>query len=151
MVFSVMLVAPLGAACWNGSLTLRGLGQGPLDPVLKFMVVAVTVYGMATPRGPMLSIKSEPPCTTPIGTIAHVHTGRLAGTDSSSSDALLAGAPPVEDAVVFPWKLANWHLLPRPVGIMFYAIPMYWAGRDPGPDGKQFTPDGFHARTSSRR
>jgi len=58
-VFSVMLIAPSWGGMMNGLLTLRGAWDKVReDPVLKFMVVAVTCYGMATFEGPMLSLKN---------------------------------------------------------------------------------------------
>ncbi len=58
-VFSIMLIAPSWGGMLNGLLTLRGAwDRVRQDPVLKFMVVAVTAYGMATFEGPMLSVKS---------------------------------------------------------------------------------------------
>ncbi|MDT8347108.1 MAG: cbb3-type cytochrome c oxidase subunit I, partial [Flavobacteriaceae bacterium] len=59
VVFSVMLIAPSWGGMINGLLTLRGAwDKVRVDPVLKFMVVAITGYGMATFEGPMLSLKN---------------------------------------------------------------------------------------------
>jgi cytochrome c oxidase cbb3-type subunit I/II len=58
-VFSIMLIAPSWGGMLNGLLTLRGVwDKVRTDPILKFFVVAVTAYGMATLEGPLLSIKS---------------------------------------------------------------------------------------------
>ena len=87
MVFSVMLVAPSWGGMLNGLLTLRGAwDKVRQDPMLKFMVVAVTAYGMATLEGPTLAIKS-------VNALSHYTTGpsrtctpaRWAGTVSSPS------------------------------------------------------------------
>ena len=80
MVFSVMLIAPSWGGMLNGLLTLRGAWDKVReDPVLKFMVVGVTAYGMATFEGPMLAIKSVNALSHYTDwTIAHVHTGALA-------------------------------------------------------------------------
>ena len=79
MVFSVMLVAPSWGGMLNGLLTLRGAwDKVRQDPMLKFMVVAVTAYGMATLEGPTLAIKSVNSLSHYTDwTIAHVHTGAL--------------------------------------------------------------------------
>ena len=63
----------------NGLLTLRGAWHKVVDdPVLKFFVVAITAYGMATFEGPMLSIKSVNALAHYTDwIIAHVHTGAL--------------------------------------------------------------------------
>ena len=59
VVFSIMLIAPSWGGMLNGLLTLRGAWDRVReDPVLKFMVVAVTAYGMATLEGPLLSLKN---------------------------------------------------------------------------------------------
>jgi cbb3-type cytochrome c oxidase subunit I len=59
MVFSIMLLAPSWGGMLNGLLTLRGAWDRlRTDPILKFMVVAVSFYGMSTFEGPMLSIRA---------------------------------------------------------------------------------------------
>ena len=93
MVFSVMLVAPSWGGMLNGLLTLRGAwDKVRQDPMLKFMVVAVTAYGMATLEGPTLAIKSVNALSHYTDwTIAHVHTGALGWNGFLTfSDALLA-------------------------------------------------------------
>ena len=93
MVFSVMLVAPSWGGMLNGLLTLRGAwDKVRQDPMLKFMVVAVTAYGMATLEGPTLAIKSVNSLSHYTDwTIAHVHTGALGWNGFLTfCDALLA-------------------------------------------------------------
>jgi cytochrome c oxidase cbb3-type subunit I/II len=79
MVFSLMLIAPSWGGMLNGLLTLRGAwDKVRQDPMLKFMVVAVTAYGMSTLEGPLMSIKSVNALSHFTDwTIAHVHTGAL--------------------------------------------------------------------------
>ena len=70
-VFSIMLIAPSWGGMLNGLLTLRGAWDRVReDPILKFMVVAVTAYGMATFEGPMLALKN-------VNAFAHLRTGSL--------------------------------------------------------------------------
>jgi len=78
-VFSIMLIAPSWGGMLNGLLTLRGAWDRVReDPILKFMVVAVTAYGMSTFEGPMLSVKSINAISHYTDwTIAHVHVGAL--------------------------------------------------------------------------
>ena len=80
-VFSIMLIAPSWGGMINGLLTLRGAWDKVRDDVvLKFMVVAVTAYGMATFEGPMLSLKNVNAISHFTDwTIAHVHVGGLGG------------------------------------------------------------------------
>jgi cytochrome c oxidase cbb3-type subunit I/II len=78
-VFSIMLIAPSWGGMLNGLLTLRGVwDKVRTDPVLKFFVVAVTAYGMATLEGPLLSVKSLNAITHYTDwTVGHVHIGAL--------------------------------------------------------------------------
>ena len=77
MAFSLMLIAPSWGGMLNGLLTLRGAwDRVRTDPILKFMVVAVTAYGMSTFEGPMMSIKAFNAITHYTDwTIGHVHIG----------------------------------------------------------------------------
>ena len=74
-----MLIAPSWGGMLNGLLTLRGAWDRVRDnPILKFMVVAVTAYGMSTFEGPMLSLKSVNALTHFTDWIVgHVHIGAL--------------------------------------------------------------------------
>jgi cytochrome c oxidase cbb3-type subunit I/II len=78
-VFSIMLIAPSWGGMLNGLLTLRGAWDRVReDPVLKFFVVAVTCYGMATLEGPLLSLKSiNAIAHFTDWIIAHVHIGGI--------------------------------------------------------------------------
>ncbi|MBX3731386.1 MAG: cytochrome-c oxidase, cbb3-type subunit I [Verrucomicrobiae bacterium] len=145
MVFSVMLVAPSWGGMLNGLLTLRGAwDKVRQEPVLKFMVVAVTAYGMATLEGPMLSIKSVNSLSHYTDwTIAHVHTGALGWNGFLIFSMLYWLFPKLWRTPLYSVKLANWHFWLGLLGIMFYAIPMYWAGVTQGLMWRQFTPDGF--------
>ena len=79
MVFSLMLIAPSWGGMINGLMTLRGAWEKlRTDPVLKFLVVAISFYGMSTFEGPMLSIKSVNALSHYTDwTIGHVHSGAL--------------------------------------------------------------------------
>ena len=145
MAFSVMLVAPSWGGMLNGLLTLRGAwDKVRQDPMLKFMVVAVTAYGMATLEGPMLSIKSVNSLSHYTDwTIAHVHTGALGWNGFLTFSMLYYLFPRLYRTSLYSVKLANWHFWLGLLGIMFYAIPMYWAGVAQGLMWKQFTADGF--------
>jgi cbb3-type cytochrome oxidase subunit 1 len=84
MVFSVMLIAPSWGGMLNGLLTLRGAwDKVRQDPMLKFMVVAVTAYGMATLEGPCWRSRASTRCrTTPTGPSPTCTPARWAGTAS---------------------------------------------------------------------
>lgn len=143
-VFSVMLIAPSWGGMINGLLTLRGAWDRVReDVVLKFMVVAVTAYGMATFEGPMLSLKNVNAISHFTDwTVAHVHVGAL-GWNGFLTFALLYWLfPKLWQTKLWSVKLANWHFWIGTLGILVYAIPMYWAGWTQSTMWKQFTPEG---------
>ena len=145
MVFSLMLIAPSWGGMLNGLLTLRGAWDRVRnDPVLKFMVVAVTAYGMSTFEGPMMSIKSFNAITHYTDwTIAHVHVGALGWNGMLTFGVLYWLIPKLYNTKIYSKSLANIHFWMGTLGIMFYAIPLYWGGVTQQLMWKQFTPDGF--------
>ena len=145
MVFSLMLIAPSWGGMLNGLLTLRGAWDKVReDPMLKFMVVAVTAYGMATLEGPMLAIKSVNALSHYTDwTIAHVHTGAMGWNGFLTFSMLYWLIPRLYRTTLWSTRLANTHFWLGLLGMMFYVIPMYWAGVAQGLMWKEFTPDGF--------
>ncbi|MFM2207848.1 MAG: hypothetical protein RL213_1823 [Bacteroidota bacterium] len=144
VVFSVMLIAPSWGGMINGLLTLRGAWDRVREnPILKFMVVAVTAYGMATFEGPMLSLKNVNAISHFTDwTIAHVHVGGLGWNGMLTFGILYWLIPRLYRTELHSKKLANLHFWIATVAIVFYAIPMYWAGFTQSLMWKQFTPDG---------
>jgi len=140
-VFSVMLIAPSWGGMLNGLLTLRGAwDRVRQDPVLKFFVVAVTAYGMATFEGPMLSIKSVNAISHFTDwTIAHVHVGALGWNGFLTFGVLYWLWPRLYRTRLYSVKLANIHFWAGTLGILFYAIPMYWSGWTQSLMWKEFT------------
>ena len=145
MVFSLMLIAPSWGGMLNGLLTLRGAWHKLREePMLKFMVVAVTAYGMATLEGPLLAIKSVNSLSHYTDwTIAHVHTGALGWNGFLTFSMLYWLFPRLYNTKLYSNKLANWHFWISLLGMMFYVVPMYWAGVTQGLMWKQFTSEGF--------
>jgi len=145
MVFSVMLVAPSWGGMLNGLLTLRGAwDKVRQDAVLKFMVVAVTAYGMATLEGPTLAIKSVNALSHYTDwTIAHVHTGALGWNGFLTFGMLYWLFPRLYNTRLWSTKLANYHFWIGLLGMMFYVVPIYVSGVTQGLMWKQFTADGF--------
>lgn len=145
MVFSVMLVAPSWGGMLNGLLTLRGAwDKVRQDPMLKFMVVAVTAYGMATLEGPTLAVKSVNALSHYTDwTIAHVHTGALGWNGFLTFSMLYWLFPRLYKTKLWSVKLANYHFWIALLGMMFYVVPMYASGVTQGLMWKQFTSDGF--------
>jgi cytochrome c oxidase cbb3-type subunit I/II len=144
VVFSVMLIFPSWGGMINGLLTLRGAWDRVRDDViLKFMVVAVTAYGMATFEGPMLSLKSVSAISHYTDWIvAHVHVGALGWNGMLTFGVLYWLIPRIFKTTLYSKKLAANHFWLATLGILFYAIPMYWAGIQQSLMWKQFTEAG---------
>ena len=144
-VFSIMLIAPSWGGMLNGLLTLRGAwDRVRQDPILKFMVVAISAYGMSTFEGPMMSLKNYNAITHFTDyTIAHVHVGTLGWNGLLTFGMLYWLAPRLWNAKLYSVKLANVHFWLATLGIIFYVIPMYWTGITQALLWKQFTPEGL--------
>ncbi len=130
MVFSVMLWMPSWGGMINGLLTLRGAWHKVAeDPVLKFFVVAITFYGMATFEGPMLSIKSVNALSHYTDwTIAHVHSGALGWNGFLAFGMLYWLAPRLFQTKLYSRKLAEAHFWIGTLGILLYIVAIYAAG-----------------------
>ena len=144
-VFSIMLIAPSWGGMINGLLTLRGAWDRVReDPILKFMVVAVTAYGMATFEGPMLSLKNVNAIAHFTDwIIAHVHIGALGWNGFLTFGILYWLIPRLWKTNLYSRKLANFHFWIGTLGIVFYASSMYWSGITQSLMWKQFTPQGL--------
>ena len=143
--FSIMLIAPSWGGMINGLLTLRGAWDKVRESVvLKFLVVAVTAYGMATFEGPMLALKN----VNVIGhftdwIIAHVHVGALGWNGFLTFGVLYWIIPKIFRTELYSKKLANWHFWLGSLGILFYVVPMYWAGFTQYFMWQEFTKEGL--------
>lgn len=144
IVFSFTLIFPSWGGMINGLLTLRGAWDKVReDVILKFMVVAVTCYGMATFEGPMMSLKNINAISHFTDwTIAHVHVGGLGWNGMLTFGILYWLVPKIFRTELYSKKLANAHFWLGTLGILFYAIPMYIAGFMQASMWKQFTPSG---------
>ncbi|MDI9882293.1 cytochrome-c oxidase, cbb3-type subunit I [Flectobacillus longus] len=143
-VFSIMLIAPSWGGMINGLLTLRGAWDKVReDAILKFMVVGVTSYGMATFEGPMLSLKNVNAIAHFTDWIvAHVHVGALGWNGFLSFAILYWLLPRIYHTTIYSKKLINVHFWLGTLGIIFYAVPMYISGFTQGMMWKDFTPEG---------
>ena len=143
-VFSIMLIAPSWGGMLNGLFTLRGAWDKVREePVLKFMVVAVTCYGMATFEGPLLSLKTVNAISHFTDwTIGHVHIGALGWNGFLTFGMLYYLTPKLFNTPLYSKKLATNHFWIGTIGIVLYAIPLYWAGFTQAEMWKQFTEEG---------
>jgi cytochrome c oxidase cbb3-type subunit I/II len=144
VVFSIMLIAPSWGGMINGLLTLRGVwDKVRTDVVLKFFVVAITGYGMATFEGPMLSLKNVNAIAHYTDwIIAHVHVGALAWNGFLIFGMIYWLIPRMTKSKLYSDKLANFHFWIGTLGIILYSLPMYVAGFTQASMWKQFKPDG---------
>lgn len=143
-VFSIMLIAPSWGGMINGLLTLRGAWDKVREePVLKFFVVAVTAYGMSTFEGPMLSLKSINAISHFTNwTVGHVHIGALGWNGFLTFGMVYWLFPRIFNTKLYSVKLANLHFWMGTLAILFYSIPLYWAGWTEASMFKQFNEAG---------
>ena len=142
--FSVMLIAPSWGGMVNGLLTLRGAWDRVReDPVLKFLVVGVTAYGMSTFEGPMMALKSVNALTHYTDyVIGHVHMGALAWNGGLAFAMLYYIVPRIYRTHLYSVRLANTHFWLATTGALFYVIPMYISGVMQSLMWREFTPEG---------
>lgn len=134
MLFSLMLWMPSWGGMINGLLTLRGAWRKVTeDVVLKFFVVGITFYGMATFEGPVLSIKSVNALSHYTDwTIAHVHGGALGWNGMMTFGMIYWLLPRIFQTKLYSQKLAEWHFWLGTIGILLYIVPIYVAGLTQG-------------------
>ena len=143
-VFSIMLIFPSWGGMINGLLTLRGAWDKVRESaVLKFFVVAITCYGMATLEGPLLSLKNINAIAHYTDWIpAHVHIGTLGWNGFMIFGIIYWLMPRLYQTSLFSKKMANAHFWIGTLGIIFWALPMYVSGFTQSLMWKEFNPDG---------
>jgi len=131
MTFSIMLIAPSWGGMVNGIMTLKGAWEKlRTDPILKFMIVAVSFYGMSTFEGPMLAIRSVNALShyTDWG-IGHVHSGALGWVAMISIGAVYYMLPRVfGKPAMHSVKLINTHFWMATIGVVIYIVAMWISG-----------------------
>jgi cbb3-type cytochrome c oxidase subunit I len=130
MVFSIMLLAPSWGGMLNGLLTLKGAWERlRTDPILKFMVVAVSFYGMSTFEGPMMSIRSVNGLAHFTNwVIGHVHSGALGWVGMISFGMIYWLIPRLYGRELWNEKWATYHFWLATIGIVLYTLSMWMAG-----------------------
>ncbi len=144
MLFSLILWMPSWGGMVNGLLTLRGAWDKVRDePVLKFLTVGVTYYGMSTFEGPMLSIKSVNAVSHYTDwTIGHVHAGTLGWNAFMSVGILYWVIPRLWKTELYSKKLATTQFWIATIGIILYQVSMWVAGITQWAMWRAFEPDG---------
>ena len=145
VIFSVMLIGPSWGGMLNGLLTLRGVWDKVRDDaILKFMVVGLTAYGMSTFEGPMLALKNVNAIAHFTDWIvAHVHIGALGWNGLLTFAILYYIIPRIYNVSIYSSKAVSSHFWLATLGILFYAIPMYFSGFTQGLMWKEFTAEGM--------
>jgi cytochrome c oxidase cbb3-type subunit I/II len=130
MIFSLMLWAPSWGGMINGLLTLRGAWHLlRTDPIVKFLVTAVTFYGMATFEGPLLSIKSVNLLAHYSDwIIGHVHGGALGWNGFLTFGMIYYLIPKMWGREMYSTRLMNYHFWIGLSGILIYYISMMASG-----------------------
>ena len=143
VAFSIMLIAPSWGGMINGLLTLRGAWDDVrTNPVLKFMVVAITCYGMATLEGPMHALKFVNALSHYTDWIpAHVHVGTLGWNGFLTFGILYWLVPRIYGTTLYSKKMANSHFWIGTVGMVFWIISMYISGITQGLMLQEFNAD----------
>jgi cytochrome c oxidase cbb3-type subunit I len=131
MVFSLILLAPSWGGMINGIMTLSGAWHKlRTDPILKFMIVALSFYGMSTFEGPMMSIKTVNALSHYTDwTIGHVHSGALGWVAMITVGSMYALIPRLYGRTeMFSTKLIDVHFWTTTIGIVLYVAAMWIAG-----------------------
>jgi len=131
MIFSLILLAPSWGGMINGIMTLSGAWHKLRDdPILKFMIVSLSFYGMSTFEGPMMSIKTVNALSHYTDwTIGHVHSGALGWVGFISMGAIYYLLPRLYGrSEMYSMKLVTLHFWIATIGIVLYIAAMWIAG-----------------------
>ncbi len=145
MVFSLILLAPSWGGMINGIMTLSGAWHKlRSDPILKFLIVSLSFYGMATFEGPMMSIKTINSLShyTDWG-IAHVHAGALGWVGFITMGSIYYLIPRLSGKTsMWSTRLIDTHFWVATIGIVLYIASMWIAGVMQGLMWRAVNPDG---------
>ena len=131
MVFSLILLAPSWGGMINGIMTLSGAWHKlRTDPILKFLIVSLSFYGMSTFEGPMMSIKTVNALSHYTDwTIGHVHSGALGWVAMVSIGAVYFLIPKLfAREQMYSVKLIDWHFWMSTIGVVLYIVAMWISG-----------------------
>jgi cytochrome c oxidase cbb3-type subunit I len=145
MVFSLVLLAPSWGGMINGIMTLSGAWHKLRDdPILKFLIVSLSFYGMSTFEGPMMSIKTVNALSHYTDwTIGHVHSGALGWVGMVSIGSLYHLIPRMFGRTqMFSVRAMELHFWVATIGIVLYIAAMWIAGVMQGLMWRAVNPDG---------
>ena len=145
MVFSIILLAPSWGGMINGIMTLSGAWHKlRTDPILKFMIVSLSFYGMSTFEGPMMSIKTVNALSHYTDwTIGHVHSGALGWVAMMTIGTMYSLIPRLYNkTAMHSIKLIDVHFWTSTIGVVLYAVPMWISGITQGLTWRALNEDG---------
>jgi len=130
MVMSLILLAPSWGGMVNGIMTLSGAWDKlRTDPILRFLVVAVSFYGMSTFEGPMMAIKTVNALSHYTDwTVGHVHSGALGWVAMISFGSLYYMIPRLFGRELYSLALVEWHFWVATIGVVLYISSMWVSG-----------------------
>ncbi|MEE9342741.1 MAG: cytochrome-c oxidase, cbb3-type subunit I, partial [Gammaproteobacteria bacterium] len=131
MIFSLILLAPSWGGMINGMMTMSGAWHKLRDdPILKFLVVSLSFYGMSTFEGPMMAIKTVNALSHYTDwTIGHVHSGALGWVAMVTIGAVYFLIPRLFNReAMYSIKLIDWHFWMSTIGVVLYVVSMWISG-----------------------
>ncbi|MCE5181269.1 MAG: cytochrome-c oxidase, cbb3-type subunit I [Betaproteobacteria bacterium] len=128
--FSIMLLMPSWGGMINGIMTMSGAWDKlRTDPVLRFLIVSLSFYGMSTFEGPMMSLKDVNALSHYTDwTVGHVHSGALGWVAMISFGAIYHMVPRLWDTKMYSVKLINVHFWLATIGTLMYITAMWISG-----------------------
>jgi len=145
MIFSLILIAPSWGGMINGIMTLSGAWHKlRTDPILKFLIVSLSFYGMSTFEGPMMSIKTVNALSHYTDwTIGHVHSGALGWVAMVTIGALYSLIPRLYGRTeMYSKRLIDIHFWTMTIGVVLYVASMWISGVMQGLMWRATNPDG---------
>jgi cytochrome c oxidase cbb3-type subunit 1 len=144
MIMSLILLAPSWGGMINGIMTLSGAWEKlRSDPILRFLIVAVSFYGMSTFEGPMMAIKTVNALSHYTDwTIGHVHSGALGWVAMISMGSMYYLIPRLFGRELYSLKLVEVHFWAATIGVVLYITAMWVSGIMQGLMWRAVNPDG---------
>ena len=145
MVFSLILFAPSWGGMINGVLTLSGSWDKlRTDPIIRFLIVALSFYAMSTFEGPMLSIKAVNAISHNTDwTVGHVHSGALGWVGMITIGSIYVLLPRIwNKAKMYSTNLITVHFWLATTGTVLYIVALWISGITQGMMWRATNPDG---------
>ena len=145
MVFSIILFAPSWGGMINGVLTLSGSWDKlRTDPIIRFLIVALSFYAMSTFEGPMMSIKTVKALSHNTDwTVGHVHSGALGWVGMITVGSLYVLIPRIwNKQKMYSTDLITTHFWLATAGTIFYIVSLWISGIGQGMMWRATNPDG---------